>query len=374
MPDMAVPFYDMRPANEACRKQIEAATARVIDRSWYILGEELEAFEQEFAGYCGSAHCIGVNSGTDALWLALLAAGVGPGDEVLTVSHTFVATAIAIRKSGATPVFADVDEKTLLMDIGFAEALVTERTKAILPVHLYGRCAEPGPILDLSQRYGIPVIEDACQAHGASLGDLHAGTFGLAGCFSFYPTKNLGALGDGGAVVTDDSAFAGNLRKLRNYGETEKYHHDSLGYNSRLDEVQSAILREKLELLDDWNRERARLSQLYRDRLGGVSGVELLADADHPQHVYHLFVVRIVGAVPRETVQERLAEAGIGTACHYPVPTHLQNSFADLDVPPGSLPVTEQVASEVLSLPLFPGMGDSFVEVVCEALSGAVTP
>jgi dTDP-4-amino-4,6-dideoxygalactose transaminase len=371
---MNVPFYDMRPANEACRPQIEAAMARVMDKSWYILGEELETFEQAYAQYCGAAHCIGVNSGTDALWLALLAAGVGPGDEVVTVAHTFVATAISIIKTGAIPVFADVDPETLLMDPRSVKERITDLTKVILPVHLYGRCADLSPIMELGAQHGIAVIEDACQAHGARFQGRCAGTFGIAGCFSFYPTKNLGALGDGGGIVTDDPIFAASLRKLRNYGQAEKYHHDSLGYNSRLDEVQSAILSEKLKFLDGWNRERARLSQLYRDKLCGVSEVRLLTDADHPQHVYHLFVVRIVGSVSRETVQQRLTKAGIGTSCHYPVPTHFQKPFADLDVPAESLPVTEQVALEVLSLPLFPGMRDSIVEVVCDALSIAVTP
>ena len=371
---MNVPFYDMRPANEACRSQIEAAMARVMDKSWYILGEELETFEQAYAQYCGVAHCIGVNSGTDALWLALLAAGVGPGDEVVTVAHTFVATAISIIKTGAIPIFADVDPETLLMDPRSVKDRITNLTKVILPVHLYGRCADLALIMELGAQHGIVVIEDACQAHGAQFQGRCAGTFGIAGCFSFYPTKNLGALGDGGGIVTDDPIFAASLRKLRNYGQAEKYHHDSLGYNSRLDEIQSAVLREKLVMLDDWNRERALLAGLYRDRLCDVPAVQLLADANWPQHVYHLFVVRIVGDVSREVVQARLEDSGIASACHYPVPVNQHEAFAELEVPLGSLPVTGHVANEVLSLPLFPGMERARVDLVCDALSQAVTP
>ena len=371
---MNVPFYDMRPANEACRRQIQAAIDRVIGKSWYILGDELETFEQDFAQYCGASHCIGVNSGTDALWLALLAAGVGPGDEVVTVAHTFVATAIAIIKTGAIPVFADVDPETLLMDPQSVKERITGLTKVILPVHIYGRCADLSSIMELGAKHGIDVIEDACQAHGSQIQGRYAGTFGVAGCFSFYPTKNLGALGDGGVIITDDSSFAARLRKLRNYGQTEKYHHDSLGYNSRLDEIQSAVLQEKVRLLDDWNRERAFLARLYRERLCKVSSVKLLADANWPQHVYHLFVVRIVGDISRELVQSRLEDSGISTACHYPVPVHRHEAFAQLDVPSDFLPVTEQVATEVLSLPLFPGMGTANVDLVCDALLKALTP
>jgi dTDP-4-amino-4,6-dideoxygalactose transaminase len=369
---MNVPFYDMRPANEACRSKIDAAMNRVLDNSWYILGDELKTFEQNFAQYCGAAHCIGVNSGTDALWLALLAAGVGPGDEVVTVAHTFVATAISIIKTGAVPVFADVDPETLLIDPESVKERITGSTKVILPVHLYGRCADLSSIIELGSKHGIDVIEDACQAHGAKVQGRCAGTFGKAGCFSFYPTKNLGALGDGGGIITDDHNFAERLRMLRNYGQSEKYHHDSLGYNSRLDELQSAILIEKLELLDEWNSERALLARLYRDRLCNVSAVKLLADANWPEHVYHLFVVRIVGDISRELVQSRLEDTGISSACHYPVPVHRHEAFAELDVHPGSLPVTEKIATEVLSLPLFPGMGTTDVDLVCDALVRAL--
>ncbi len=300
---MQIPFYDMRPANESCRRQLESATARVMDRSWYILGEELEQFEQAFAKSCGMQHCIGVNSGTDALWLALLAAGVGPGDEVLTVSHTFVATAIAIRKAGAVPVFADVDPGSLLMDLDSAATKVTGRTRAILPVHLYGRLCAPTSLREFASRHGLPIIEDACQAHGAEVGGQRAGTLGDAGCFSFYPTKNLGALGDGGAVVTDNSTIANALRGLRNYGQTRKYHHGSLGYNSRLDELQAAILRAKLPWLEGWNAQRANLAEAYRTRLDGVDGIQLPPVADPGTHVWHLFVVQLTGPADREAVQ-----------------------------------------------------------------------
>lgn len=369
---MQVPFYDMRPANESCRSEIESATARVLERSWYILGEELEQFEAEFAAYCGVSHCIGVNSGTDALWLALLAAGIGPGDEVVSVSHTFVATAIAIRKTGAIPVFADVDPQTLQMDVDCAAALIGPRTRAILPVHIYGRLCSPGPLRALAERHGLALIEDACQAHGAQIEGFRSGALGTAGCFSFYPTKNLGALGDGGAVVTEDQELAGKLRRLRNYGETEKYHHGEIGFNSRLDEMQAAVLRAKLPLLEHWNSERSRLADGYRRRLDGFECLQLPADAAQRSHVWHLFVVQLPEHANREDIQNQLTRDGVASACHYPVPVHRQKAFGDLQVPDDALPVTSQAASRILSLPLFPGMDIDCVEHVAQALQSAL--
>ena len=369
---MAIPFYDMRLANETCRLDMEKAMARVMDRSWYILGEELEMFEQEFAAFCGISHCVGVNSGTDALWLALVAAGLGPGDEVLTVSHTFVATAIAVRMTGAVPIFADVNPDTLLMDLSSAESKITEHTRAILPVHLYGRCCDLSPLREFADRYNLSLIEDASQAHGSQSEGRSAGTFLDYGCFSFYPTKNLGALGDGGAIVTDDESMATELRRLRNYGETRKYHHKSLGFNSRLDEMQAAILRAKLPNLPKWNAEREMLAQAYLSRLDGEDGIQLPTVPINGKHVWHLFVIRLTGSGFRDLVKKRMAQQGVATACHYPVPVHMQEAFSDLDIPLGSLPVTEQVASEILSLPLFPGMKIDEVDQVCEVLKNSL--
>ena len=369
---MSIPFYDMSLANEACRLDIERAVARVMDRSWYILGKELEMFEEEFAAFCGIAHCVGVNSGTDALWLALLAAGLGPGDEVLTVSHTFVATAIAVRMTGAVPIFVDVNTDTLLMDLSSAESKITERTRAILPVHLYGRCCDFSPLREFATKHNLTLIEDASQAHGAVSEGRSAGTFLDAGCFSFYPTKNLGALGDGGAIVTDDADVANELRRLRNYGETRKYYHVSLGYNSRLDEMQAAVLRAKLPRLTEWNAERTRLAQAYLSRLDGELGVQLPNVPNNGKHVWHLFVIRLNGSFDRDLVRKQMATDGISTSCHYPIPVHMQEAFSELDFTPGSLPVTEQIASEILSLPLFPGMLLDQVDQVCEALVKAL--
>ena len=358
----AVPQFDLRAQMQERSSEIAAAIARVLRSGHFILGSELEAFEAALADYCGVAHAVGVASGTDALELALRAAGIGPGDEVITVSHTFVATPLAVRAVGATPVFVDVAPEDGLMDPGLAAAAVGPRTRAIIPVHLYGRCVEMEPLLALAQVHGLVVIEDAAQAHGALWRGQRAGAIGDIGCFSFYPTKNLGALGDGGAVVTASDELDRRLRLVRNYGQSRKYHHDTYGRNSRLDELQAAVLTAKLPLLDAFNARRRSVASRYRDALSvGSDLLPLEADLNHD--AVHQAVVR---TADRDGLQRFLAARGIGTQIHYPVPAHRQAIFVELLHEP--LPVTEQLAAEVLSLPMYPELTDQQVEHVCSAL------
>src|SRR5665213_506424 len=301
-----IPFVDLATSDERAASQIAGAIDRVVKRGRFILGEELAAFEDEFAAYCQTTHCIGMNSGTDALHLALLACGVGPGDEVITVSHTFIATALAITWTGATPVFVDIDPVTYTIDVNEAAAAITPATKAILPVHLYGQCADMDGILSLARKHNLKVIEDAAQAHGDTFHGRSAGSMGDAGCFSFYPTKNLGAYGDGGAVTTNDPGLADSLRWLRNYGQTRKYHHESMGYNTRLDEIQAAILRVKLTQLDTANARRKSLAACY----GGAFDAQFHAPniADGRDHVFHLYIIQ---SSSREALQRHLLSNGI---------------------------------------------------------------
>ena len=343
-----IAFNDLRPQYAALRAELDAAVARVLERGWFILGPELEAFEAEFAAYCGARHAVGVGSGTDALHLALRACGVGPGDEVITVAFTAVPTINAISLAGARPVFVDVDPATRTMDPAQVEAALTPRTRALLPVHLYGHAADMAPLQAIAQRHGLWLIEDAAQAHGTTYRGQRTGTLGHLAAFSFYPTKNLGAYGDAGAVVTNDDALAARLRLLRNYGQTDRYHHQIEGVNSRLDEVQAAILRVKLRHLDAWNAARRERAARYSAALAGLTTPR---EASWTHHTYHLYVVE----VPQRTrVQQALSEAGIGTLVHYPVPAHLQPAYAHLGVARGTLPVSERLGDTVLSLPLYP--------------------
>jgi len=359
-----IPFVDLAAQHGALRGELDAAAARVLDRSWFILGEEVAAFEAEFARYCGAAHCVGVGNGMDALELALRACGVGPGDEVVTVSHTFFATAAAISAVGATPVFVDVEAETGNIDVRLVEGVLSERTRALMPVHLYGRCAEAVPLMELAEDRGLWVIEDAAQAHGAGHDGRRAGTLGHVAAFSFYPTKNLGALGDGGAVVTSDDEVAERVARTRNYGQLEKYVHPSLGRNSRLDEVQAAFLRVKLPHLDAWNSERQAIARAYCEGLEG-SGLGLSAALDPAGSVHHLFVVT---SPRRDELASHLAERGVETQLHYPVPVHLQEAYRAEGRVAGSLEVTERLANEVLSLPIYPGLDESGVRYVCESV------
>ncbi len=359
-----IPFNDLKPAHDRHREEYEAAVRRVFARSWYVLGPELEAFEDEFADYHGAAHAVGVASGTDAIELALRAAGVGSGDEVITVSHTAVATVCAVERAGARPVLVDIDPRTYTIDPEAVRAAITPRTRAVVPVHLYGHPADMPALLAVARPAGLCVIEDCAQAHGARLGGRPVGTFGDLAAFSFYPTKNLGAFGDAGAVLTGDTELAGRLRRLRNYGQEQRYLHVERGVNSRLDELQAALLRVKLAHLDVYNAERRALAARYLAWLGGVG----LPVPRHRavEHVYHLFVVRHPG---RDLLRQRLHAHGIETLIHYPVPVHLQPAYADLGHRPGSLPATERAAREILSLPLYVGLGEDRIDRVTEAVN-----
>ena len=348
-----LPVTDLGRAHAAIRPELDAAVARVLDRNWYILGPEVEAFETAFAAYCGVAHAVGCASGTDALSLTLRALGLGPGDEVITTALTAAATAGAILAVGATPVFADCDPPTRNLDPKHVEALVTPRTRALLPVHLYGRPAELDSLGTIAARHGLALVEDAAQAHGARWRGRPAGSIGLAGCFSFYPTKNLGALGDGGAVVTNDGALAERLRRLRNHGQSSRYHHIEQSGNSRLDELQAALLSVKLRHLDGWNAERRAQATRYLAQLKGAPFGLPPANDETATSCWHLFVIE---SAEREALRGRLAAAGVGTDIHYPTPLHLQPAYAAYGSGPGSLPVAERLADTIVSLPLFPGL------------------
>lgn len=368
----SVPFGDLRRQQAALRSELDAAIARVLDSGWYILGNEVGAFESEFAAACGVAHCVGVASGAEALYLALAALDVGPGDEVITVANACMYQAAAVLQAGAHPVFVDVDPATHTMDPQALAAAITPRTRAIMPVHLFGRLADMSTIMAIAARHGLPVIEDAAQAHAAWALDEQgqarsAGAWGSLACFSFYPSKNLGAIGDGGAVTTGDPALAERLRRLRMYGWGSKYNTTELGgRNSRLDELQAAVLRVKLRHLDAGNAARRERAAWYGELLAGL-GLRLPADA--PGHVYHLYVVE---TDTRDALRQALVAAGVGCDIHYPVPTHLQPAYADLNPGPDGLPVSERLAASILSLPLFPELSRPEIEYVAAAVRAGV--
>jgi dTDP-4-amino-4,6-dideoxygalactose transaminase len=349
---------------DAIRGDVHAAVDRVLGSGWYILGREVEAFEREFAAYCGVKHAVGCASGTEAIALALMAIGVGPGDEVVTVANTAVPTVSAISMTGANPVFVDIDDY-FLMDPGRLGSVITERTKAIMPVHLYGQMADMDAILDVARKRNVPVIEDAAQAHGAEFKGKRAGSRGTLGCFSFYPTKNLGCYGDGGAVTTDDSRLYELLLMLRNYGQEKRYYHTIKGINSRLDEVQAAVLRVKLAHLDEWNERRRQVAAWYEEALEGVC----VCPGQRPgaRHVYHLYVIR---ATDRDGLRAGLEAEGVTTLMHYPVPVHLQKAYEDLGYRRGDLPVTEAAAAKILSLPMHPVVTRENVARVAEKIRG----
>jgi len=361
---MNIPFGNLALQYDGLREQIDRAVAGVLDRGWFILGESVANFEEAFAAYCGAKSAIGVGSGTAALHLALAACGVRPGDEVITVPNTAVPTICAIYMAGAKPVFVDVDEQTYCMDPDKLEPAITPRTKAILPVHLYGQMADMDPILRIAREHGLKVVEDACQAHGSEYKGRKAGTIGDAGCFSFYPSKNLGAYGDGGMVVTNDEEVAETVWLLRNYGQRKRYYHSIKGFNSRLDELQAAILGVKLPMLDDWNDDRRCRASLYTELLAG-SGVVVPAEATYGKHVYHLYVVR---SGRRDALREHLTSRGIQAQIHYPVPVHLQEAYGDLGLGRGAFPVVESCAEQIVSLPIYPELSLQQVERVAEAV------
>jgi dTDP-4-amino-4,6-dideoxygalactose transaminase len=365
---LRVPFGDLKRQHDAIRAELDAAVTRVIDSGWYILGPEVRAFEEAFAAFCAARYCIGVANGTEALQLALTALGVGSGDEVITVANAGIYQAITIVAVGARPVFVDVDASSHTMDPAALAAAITPRTRAIMPVHLYGRMADMDAIMAVADRYGIPVIEDCAQAHGATWRGKPAGSIGALGCFSFYPTKNLGALGDGGAIATNDETLAEKVRRLRQYGWERKYYtRDAGGLNSRLDELQAAILTVKLRHLPAWNARRRAIAAQYRTLLAdtGLILPEAPPDGDH---VYHLYVVHTSA---RDVLQAGLRDEGIGTDIHYPLPAHRQPTYASF-APPGGLPTTERLAQEILSLPMFPELTDNEVHAVAAAVKRAL--
>ena len=358
---MAIPFLALRLAEDAA--DVRAAIDRVIDRGWFILGPELEAFEQEFAKSCGAAHAVGVGTGTDAIALSLMALGIGKGDEVITSPLSAAYSALAIMMAGARPVFADIDSERLTIAPALVERAITPKTKAILPVHLYGQPADLAALSEIAERKGLLLVEDCCQAHAATAVGRPVGTWGAAGAFSFYPTKNLGALGDGGAIVTNDGALADKLRRLRNGGQTSRYLHPEFGVNSRLDEMQAAVLRARLPRLAGWTTERRRLAARYRARLKD-SGVFVPPEFD-AGHVYHLFPIL---SRERDALQTRLQAQGIETLIHYPLPIPAQEAMRSVN--PAACPVAARVASEVLSLPLHPGMTFDQIDSVADAVRG----
>jgi dTDP-4-amino-4,6-dideoxygalactose transaminase len=366
---MDVPFVDLAAEHREIRTEIDEAIRRVIEDGSFILGRDLEEFEKEFAAYCGSRHAIGVGSGLDALTLALQARGIGPGDEVITAANTFIATALAVSRVGATPVLADCNESDFNLNPDAVEKAITPRTRAVVPVHLYGQLASIDAFRDLARRHGLFLLEDAAQAHGAAAQGRRAGSFGDAGTYSFYPAKNLGAFGDGGLIVTDDDGLDAKIRMLRNYGQRKKYDHAVVGTNSRLDTLQAAVLRVKLPGLDRRNEARRAAADGYRRRLAGLSLVLPRAPEEPGRHVYHLYVVRVAG---RDQVQRRLAAAGIQTGIHYPQPIHLQEAYRHLGIGPGTYPVAERLAGELLSLPMFPSLTEEQIDRVGSALEEAL--
>jgi dTDP-4-amino-4,6-dideoxygalactose transaminase len=347
-----IPMVDLAAQYARIASSVDAAMRRVLESTQFIKGQDCELFEREFAAYCGAAHACGVANGTDAITLALKALGVGAVDDVLTVAATFIGTAEAIVLNGARPVFVDIDPRTYTMDPAKVEAALTPRTRAIMPVHLYGHPADMEPIVDIGRRHGLPVIEDAAQAHGAEMRGRKAGSLATLACFSFYPAKNLGAYGDGGMVVSDDAELLARVRQLANHGAgTHKYDNVVIGTNSRLDTLQAAALRVKLRHLDEWNREREERARAYTTALAGIPGLVLPLPHDEARSAWHLYTVR---AQDRDGLQSRLREKGIATAIHYPRPLHLQPALASLGGRPGDLPVTEKLCAEALSLPLYP--------------------
>lgn len=355
-----IPLVDLKAQYRTIRDELAPAIQGVLDRGDFILGEDVARFEEEFARFIGAAHCIGVATGTDALKLCLTALGIGPGDEVILPTNTFVATALAATDAGARPVLVDMDEADFNLDIGRVEAAVTPRTKAIMPVHLCGRPADMDRLAAIAAPRGIAVVEDACQAHGAVYRGRKAGSIGAAAAFSFYPGKNLGAYGDGGAVTTNDDAVARTVRMQRNYGQSRKYYHDVAGFNSRLDTLQAAILRVKLRRLEAWNARRRELARMYREALAQLPLV-LPSEPDGSVHVWHLFMVR---TARRDELLARLNARGIGAGIHYPVPIHLQKSYERLGYRRGDFPVAERVCGEILTLPLYPEMTEAHVSRV----------
>jgi dTDP-4-amino-4,6-dideoxygalactose transaminase len=371
-----IPFVDFTFQHQPIQAKLDQAIQEVLQRGDYVLGQALSEFEGAFAQACGTVHGVGVASGTDAIALGLRACGIGEGDEVILPANTFVATLIGVLRSGATPIFVDCDPQTALIDLMAAEKAITTRTRAIIPVHLYGQMVSPRRLLDLSSTYDLLIFEDAAQAHLAERDGYRAGSIGLAAAFSFYPSKNLGAFGDGGMFVTQEAIIAQTMRSLRNYGATRKYFHTDYGTNSRLDTIQAAVLQAKLPHLYDWNCDRNRIARRYDALLKPLADFGIFPIENHcgSGHVYHLYVIRVTEASPieRSSLQAELAEMGIQTGIHYPIPCHLQPAFQHLGYRAGDFPHSETLCQDILSLPMFPGLTDAQVDRVVEAIQSLV--
>ncbi len=364
---MRVPFLDLKAQNRSIWPELQEALDGVTTEAQFILGPAVERFEKAFAKYVGRNHCVGLNNGTSALHMALQACDIGPGDEVITTPHTWISTSWAISYVGAKPVYADIDRATYNIDPALIERAITPRTKAILPVHLYGQACDMDALCDIARKHNLLLIEDAAQAHGAMHDGRRIGSFGRVACFSFYPGKNLGAFGEGGAVVTDDENLAGRIRRLRDHAQAGRHHHVELGHNTRMEGIQGAVLEVKLRHLDDWNAARMRHAKKYIELLADVPGIQAPAAPKQGRHVWHLFVV-LVDGVERDQLQKQLAEQGISTGVHYPTPVPLQPAYASLGHKPGDFPVTEDVMRRCLSLPMFAELTDEQIEYTVSAL------
>lgn len=377
-PTAPIPFVDLSWQHQAIQDQIQQAIQSVIERGDFVLGQALRDFETDFAAASGAQHGVGVASGTDAIALGLQACDISSGDEVILPANTFIATLIGVLRSGATPVFVDCDPTTALIDLTEAEKAITSKTRAIIPVHLYGQMVSPHRLLDLASTYDLVIFEDAAQAHLAEREGYRAGSVGIGAAFSFYPSKNLGAFGDGGMLLTQDEEVAQMMRSLRNYGASQKYvHTESSGTNSRLDSIQAAVLRTKLPYLAQWNQQRNQAAQRYDQKLNALqAGIVPMQNQSGTGHVYHLYVVRVTADCPisRQQLQEHLNKVGIATGIHYPIPCHLQPGFQYLEYEAGQFPVAEQLSRDILSLPMYPGLTLEQVDRVVGAIASAVTP
>ena len=368
---MKVPYLDLKSHHAPLRDEFERAIRDVIDSGIFASGPAVTRFEEAFARFCECDHAVGLGSGTEAVWLALIACGVEPGDEVITVPTTFMATAEAITYCGAKPVFVDIDERTYTMDATALSGALTSKTKAIVPVHLFGQVGDMDPILKFARQHGLPVIEDAAQAHGAEYKGKKAGSMGEIGCFSFYPGKNLGALGEAGAVVTNDTKLRDKIRSLRDHGQVRKYQHTMIGWNCRMDAIQGACLEIKLRHLQRGNELRRKHAKRYNEGFRGLDDVVTPTEADYARHIYHVYAIRVQG---RENVIRQLEENGVGYGVHYPIPIHLQEAYAALGYERGAFPVSEMIAREVLSLPMYPELKEDQIDFVIETVTEAVNP
>lgn len=366
---MKVPFLNLRVQYDGIREEVNAAIQQVLDSTAFAGGPAVAAFEEDYARFCGTKHCVGVGNGTDALWVAMIGLGIGAGDEVITAANTFIATAEAITYAGAKPVFVDVEPETFNMDPAKLEAAITKKTKAIIPVHLYGQMADMEPILEIAKNHKLHVIEDASQAQGAEYKGRRAGSMGIAGCFSFYPGKNLGAFGEAGAVVTNDDELAARMRRFRDHGQSKKYYHDEIGWNARMDGIQGAVLKVKLKYLEGWNESRRRNARLYDELLADADGVKLPREASYAKHIYHIYPIR---TADRDALIAQLAERDIACGIHYPVPIHLQKAYASLKLGEETFPVCEAIAKELVSLPMFPELSEEQVRHVAAELKNCL--